>query len=488
MWMPLVRSIAGIASVVTVLTSRDRDTSKPPSVDSLFEPGQCGVGSNPHNHFANSGIQMMYSKYRDWRSLNVELKRSALWMEQNVKSIGYSNVGGYMSPLFNTTLTDSANSSAVKVIQDIVVNAIQDFVDKKQCETTTSPRYEAIVQNAWFNVIRKGNYNALHVHGGRTKDIQRMVAVYYVEAGDSDSSPMVLASPWHRWKRDDHHELCTTGNDRFCTSDGLIIKATVASGTLLLFPGTLYHAVLASTSERARISLAWNIELKAVASTSMLDSSPPCVALRRTPSIFQTCEIFPLRELGPNFLGTSGGSELAKHVRGTAFPVELFGKDSHGRSLPRVFRNGSDVPNVRLSGIAITTSGKTPQASCTLPGLKHLWHFEHYKHHFSAVAPFMEQFGAVREPVLLPNSVVLLPGFSDLQQSGQLESLKDAANASSCSVLLFAIQLHADSAALAPALLLNASYDDALYFLNQMNASSNDQALMSFMTRFKQLA
>eukprot|EP00928_Gymnodinium_smaydae_P072351 TRINITY_DN5571_c0_g2_i1.p1 TRINITY_DN5571_c0_g2~~TRINITY_DN5571_c0_g2_i1.p1 ORF type:complete len:488 (-),score=44.49 TRINITY_DN5571_c0_g2_i1:315-1778(-) len=487
MWMRLFLSIAGISSLVTVLSSRDRDTTEPLSVASLFEPGQCGIGSNPHNQFANSGIRMMSSRLRDWRSLNVELKRSALWMEQNVKSTRYSNVGGYTSPLYNTNFTEAANSSAVKVIQDIVVNAIQDFLDRKRCETTGSPRYEARVLNGFFNILRKGNYNALHVHSGRSYDVQKMVAIYYVDAGDSDSSPLVIASPWHRWKRNDHHELCTDGHNKYCTSDGLIIRAAVASGTLLVFPGTLYHAVLRSASERARISLAWNIELKAVDSTSLLDS-PQCSALQSTPSIFQTCEMFPLRELGPNFLGSSGGSKLAKHVRGTAFPVELFGKDGHARSLPRVFTNGSDVPDASLSGIAITTSDKRTQASCTLPGLKHLWHFEHYKHHFSKVAPFLEHFGVVREPALLPNSIVLLPGLLDLKKSGQLDSLKKSANASTCSVLLFAIQLHADSAALAPALLLNASYDDALYFLNQMNTSSNDQALMSFMTRFKQLA
>eukprot|EP00928_Gymnodinium_smaydae_P028120 TRINITY_DN21531_c0_g1_i1.p1 TRINITY_DN21531_c0_g1~~TRINITY_DN21531_c0_g1_i1.p1 ORF type:complete len:143 (-),score=18.43 TRINITY_DN21531_c0_g1_i1:98-526(-) len=140
MWTPIVATFVGITSLASARASRGDNMTEPMSVESLFEPGKCGVGSNPHNHFANSGIKMMSTKLRDWRALNVELKRSALWMERNVKSRAYSNIGGYMSPLFGVNFTEIANSSAVKVIQDHVVRAVQNLVDKEQCNTMLSPR------------------------------------------------------------------------------------------------------------------------------------------------------------------------------------------------------------------------------------------------------------------------------------------------------------------------------------------------------------
>lgn len=119
---------------------------------------------------------------------------------------------------------------------------------------------EPVIDIAWVNVYRKGDYIVPHSHTRSTVSL-----VYFLEDGDPDP--------------DD-------GNaGRFCFVDPRLadcclieearmtnpLMPTTSPGTLLLFPSHLVHCVNPYGGERPRITASWNINSQAI-SGSPLDA------------------------------------------------------------------------------------------------------------------------------------------------------------------------------------------------------------------------
>ena len=111
----------------------------------------------------------------------------------------------------------------------------------------------AIVDLSWANVYQKGDYILPHAHSRATASL-----VYVVSMGDdSCSDPMAgkfaIADP--------RLPVC-------CLEDGKYMSNSYMpgfqEGSMIIFPGNVVHLVTPYMGEKPRITLAWNINAKAL--------------------------------------------------------------------------------------------------------------------------------------------------------------------------------------------------------------------------------
>jgi hypothetical protein len=112
---------------------------------------------------------------------------------------------------------------------------------------------QAAVDISWANVYRSGDYCMPHSHPRSTASV-----VYCLEPGDEDP--------------EDAHSGCFCFVDprlRNCCreQDGCVTEPflpSMSSGTMIIFPSQLVHAVNPYTGKRPRITLSWNINKSAL--------------------------------------------------------------------------------------------------------------------------------------------------------------------------------------------------------------------------------
>ncbi|PLR30562.1 TIGR02466 family protein [Chimaeribacter arupi] len=114
--------------------------------------------------------------------------------------------------------------------------------------------------NAWANVNRAGNANALHAHPGAFWS-----GVYWVDDGHSGEEETATGGELEF--HDPRGVLPSMYNPELrmriadCLSAGLTTAITPKSGTLVMFPSWLQHAVTRVTATRPRISIAFNFSV-----------------------------------------------------------------------------------------------------------------------------------------------------------------------------------------------------------------------------------
>jgi len=184
--------------------------------------------------------------------LNAALRRTILERERQAAGVHHSNEGGWQS---GDDFAAWAGAAGTELLEFACAMA-------NRMSAVNSPEHGLIHAelqwkvNAWANVNREGHGNALHGHPGSFWS-----AVYWVDDGGYGEDPGVggelefldprgltpsLYSPLLRMRIKD------------CLSAGFSTALTPSSGTLLMFPSWLLHAVKRFNGPRTRISVAFN--------------------------------------------------------------------------------------------------------------------------------------------------------------------------------------------------------------------------------------
>jgi len=112
---------------------------------------------------------------------------------------------------------------------------------------------QAVVDQCWANIYRKGDYCMPHSHVRATVGV-----VYLVDPGDyNPDSPM-----------DGRFYFCDPRVKSACdyqeNSLTRLITPSLKPGSMISFPGNMVHGVNPYNGERPRITLSWNINREAI--------------------------------------------------------------------------------------------------------------------------------------------------------------------------------------------------------------------------------
>nr|QBK86838.1 MAG: putative 2OG-FeII oxygenase [Marseillevirus LCMAC103] len=143
---------------------------------------------------------------------NKELENFALDLEKAQPGVQRTNIGGWHSYM---NLFQSGN------------RFIQELHDEIIACTNKILKQETKIHGSWININRNGHKNRKHRHGSF-----HLAACYYVRTDEA-------------------------GGEFVAPELGIQILPPV--GTLLIFPGEMFHEVLAYTGRTHRISIACNI-------------------------------------------------------------------------------------------------------------------------------------------------------------------------------------------------------------------------------------
>lgn len=165
-----------------------------------------------------------------------KIKEEVYHIRDNHTSNSYSNRGGYQSPSFG----NEKDYEQYESLQCLVRN-VRDFANDTLREYL-GMRKEVGYFTFWTNINQQYDCNVLHNHPNTD-----MVGVYYPLLPD-DSGSLVLVR--------------TDGSSH--TNLGLQQKMIIngEEGRLYLFPGDLWHWVEPNRSDKDRISVSFNFEVR----------------------------------------------------------------------------------------------------------------------------------------------------------------------------------------------------------------------------------
>ena len=152
-------------------------------------------------------------------------------------------VGSYTSfdtvaKIFDLTELSSIKEHALKSAQDL--------------HTKVGLEGELELKKSWFSIHRKHSYHGIHHH---CPDIWS--GVYYLQAEQEDASISFLnnnlvSTSWpYKSRKSQTNDY--TSSEKTCK---------VSGGMMLLFPSYLYHHVTQQVTDRERITIAFNLNLK----------------------------------------------------------------------------------------------------------------------------------------------------------------------------------------------------------------------------------
>ena len=179
---------------------------------------------------------------------NERLKQRILARAESHPSVLKSNRGGWQS---DTDFTDWAGPEGAEMLS--AAGEIATKISAVQTPDGFAPADFPWKINAWANVNRAGNTNDMHTHAGAYWS-----GVYYVDDGGVDAggafemmdprgvTPMMYAP------------LVRIGI-KGCLTAGGSETFQPRTGTMVLFPAWLFHAVQPYTGDDVRISVAFNL-------------------------------------------------------------------------------------------------------------------------------------------------------------------------------------------------------------------------------------
>ena len=168
------------------------------------------------------------------------IKEFVLEEKEKIDSRKISNVGGWQSiDYYVNDLPEELFKTFFSRVEKIAQQCFYDY------GTSQKP----IIDNIWFNVNEKGDYNLSHFHAGPL-----LSACFYISANE-DSGSIVFERPPHEdYIISSKVGLSTT---RLSASKW---RYQAVENRLLIFPAWLTHKVEQSNSDQSRISMAFNIK------------------------------------------------------------------------------------------------------------------------------------------------------------------------------------------------------------------------------------
>lgn len=187
--------------------------------------------------------------------LNEQLRSVILERSEHDLGTLHSNDGGWQSQDDFATWAGEPGAKLVAFAQGLA----------NQLSAISSPEHgliEAHLQwrySAWANINRKGHSNSLHAHPGAFWS-----GVYWVDDGGREHNPELGGELEFIDPRGITPALLNPAlrmRIAGCLAAGYASTVTPSSGTLLMFPSWLMHAVRRYEGNRPRISVAFNFAI-----------------------------------------------------------------------------------------------------------------------------------------------------------------------------------------------------------------------------------
>lgn len=183
------------------------------------------------------------------QAVNQELMALILAREKTEPNVQHANVGGWHSRPDLLDWPQPAIATLRGWIVQAVQHMIQTTVEQLRAGGLNRSFNGGVKIYGWANVSRQGNYHSLHNHPGSCWS-----GVYYVEAGESDYTRHPSSGVIDLHDPRPFTEMTFTPGDPY----GQKYSIRPESGTMLLFPGFLYHYVHPYFGSDERISIAFN--------------------------------------------------------------------------------------------------------------------------------------------------------------------------------------------------------------------------------------
>ena len=184
-------------------------------------------------------------KLENYKEFNKKLIKYIYQLQEEDinKNITLSNRGGWHSPDFKFTQTDS--------IQNKFALAVQKYILKTCVELGWETENRQIrITNMWSIINKKNDFNVIHTHPNSF-----LSTAYYVSApkncGEFEVENLNMAKRYFYPKIKKANEL---NWDK--------VKINIEEGDLLIFPGYLPHKVSKNQSDKDRIVISFNIDIK----------------------------------------------------------------------------------------------------------------------------------------------------------------------------------------------------------------------------------
>ena len=177
----------------------------------------------------------------EMKGLTDELIDLSLDLEKNKKTaVIKSNTGGYQSNLLDNS------HSIIKETKEIFAKAITQFAETIYIKKPFTINFD----DPWLNVNRESHLNKTHTHPG-----SELSLTYYCEV-PVDSGRIVFENPVL------HQRTTTIWYEKHDVWNSEYINLTPKKYDLIIFPSYLPHYVEPNKSNKPRISLACNVQIR----------------------------------------------------------------------------------------------------------------------------------------------------------------------------------------------------------------------------------
>ena len=172
---------------------------------------------------------------------NKQLENYALKLEKNTSSNHISNVGGFQSHKKNPETTIE-----LKPLYKKLDHCFNEFASHMKYKT----KIGAQLDEGWFNINRKDNYNVWHTHPRSD-----FACCYYIKT-PKNSGNIIFKNPIAEERHANYFEYT---NYHCFNSIDYSIKPKESK--LLIWPGYMQHMVETSKTNEARISFSLNLKI-----------------------------------------------------------------------------------------------------------------------------------------------------------------------------------------------------------------------------------
>lgn len=182
----------------------------------------------------------------DPAAVNAVLAGHLLEREKTQPPQQYANAGGWHSTSDLLEQSDPAFQTLRGWIGEALQSMVAATMELPEVQGRSGPVRGSFRISAWGNIIRRGHYHRLHNHPNSAWS-----GVYYVDGGGSDSG---LSGVLELYDPRAFTEMVDVPGYPY----GQRVLIRPQPGTMVIFPGWLYHFVHPYQGDGQRISIAFN--------------------------------------------------------------------------------------------------------------------------------------------------------------------------------------------------------------------------------------
>jgi len=169
--------------------------------------------------------------------------------EKDLEGAKVSNVGGWQSQAYPNVCSKYEKDYGIAKIMHPVIDLLNNIVGMTVSQQLGIPD-DVKLNNFWFNVNHRGNYNNIHNH-----QYGIISGVLYIQIPNGDCGGITFK------RKDDELQYYLPPHTpekeyNILTSSQFTIQPK--EGNLILFPSWLQHRVEPSHSDNARVSMSFN--------------------------------------------------------------------------------------------------------------------------------------------------------------------------------------------------------------------------------------